>query len=178
MAKSDNANELLPLVDEQGNVIGSASRGECHNGSMKLHPVVHLHVFNPAGELYLQLRPRWKSIQPGMWDTAVGGHIDYGETIDEALRREAKEELGLTVFIPHKVLSYIFESSVEREYVNSYAVVTEQALAPSEETDGGRFWSVSEIKYSLNKGVFTPNFENEFRMLIEKGEISSFKNNE
>ena len=76
----DNEQERFPIVDEEGNVIGQATRGECHNGSRLLHAVVHLHVFNSQGELYLQKRPEWKDIQPGKWDTAVGGHIDYGET--------------------------------------------------------------------------------------------------
>lgn len=45
----DNNEELFPLVDEEGNITGAASRGECHNGSKLLHPVVHLHVFNSRG---------------------------------------------------------------------------------------------------------------------------------
>ena len=61
----DNQNELLPLVTPDGKVTGSATRGECHGGSKLLHPVVHLHVFNSNGQLYLQLRPKWKDIQPG-----------------------------------------------------------------------------------------------------------------
>lgn len=61
----DNKNELFPWVDNEGNVIGHILRGEAHNGSKKLHPVVHLHVFNSQGELYLQKRPQWKDIQPG-----------------------------------------------------------------------------------------------------------------
>lgn len=77
----DNKEEMFPIVDEQGNITGAATRGECHNGSKLLHPVVHLHVFNSKGELYLQKRPDWKDIQPGKWDTAVGGHIDLGENI-------------------------------------------------------------------------------------------------
>ena len=68
----DNNQEIFPLVDEAGNVTGSATRGVCHNGSHLLHPVVHLHVFNSRGEVYLQKRPDWKDIQPGKWDTAVG----------------------------------------------------------------------------------------------------------
>ena len=45
----DNRLEKFPLVDENGVVIGSATRGECHDGSKLLHPVVHLHVFNSKG---------------------------------------------------------------------------------------------------------------------------------
>ena len=63
--QEDNREEMFPLVDEEGNIIGAATRGECHNGSKCLHPVVHLHVFNSRGELYLQKRPHWKDIQPG-----------------------------------------------------------------------------------------------------------------
>lgn len=96
----DNQNELLPVVTPQGEVVGCATRGECHGEKRPLHPVVHLHVFNGEGKLYLQLRPRWKDIQPGKWDTAVGGHVDYGEETTDALRREVREELGITDFTP------------------------------------------------------------------------------
>ena len=96
----DNQNERFPIVDEEGNVVGSASRGECHSGSRLLHPVVHLHVFNARGAVYLQKRPEWKDIQPGKWDTACGGHIAFGETPEQALRREASEELGITQYDP------------------------------------------------------------------------------
>ena len=56
----DNGKELFPLVDEEGNIIGSITRQEAHSGTKQLHPVVHLHLFNSKGELYLQLRPSWK----------------------------------------------------------------------------------------------------------------------
>lgn len=44
--KKDDDTEMLPLVDENGLLIGAATRKECHDGSKPLHPVVHLHVFN------------------------------------------------------------------------------------------------------------------------------------
>ena len=111
----DNSEELFPLVDEDGRVTGKATRGECHNGSRLLHAVVHLHVFNSKGELYLQKRPEWKDIQPGKWDTAVGGHIDYGETPEQALQREVREELGIVDFVPERIGKYVFDSRRERE---------------------------------------------------------------
>ena len=168
--KHDNSSEIFPVVDEQGNTIGSASRGECHSGSMLLHPVVHLHVFDTAGRLYLQKRPDWKDIQPGKWDTAVGGHVDYGESIDEALRREAREELGICDFIPRFLKSYVFQSSRERELVNAYATTTTSPINPSDELDGGRFWPLAEIRANLGKNIFTPNFEHEFIHVIDTAE--------
>ena len=162
---SDNPSEMLPLVDEEGNIIGAATRGECHDGSKKLHPVVHLHVFNSQGELYLQKRPVWKDIQPGKWDTAVGGHIDLGESVEIALKREVKEELSITEFEAERLTTYVFESDRDKELVFVHKVVYDGEISPSEELDGGRFWPLAEIRENLGKGIFTPNFESEFERL-------------
>lgn len=157
----DNEKEVLPIVDEDGQIIASATRGECHSGSMLLHPVVHLHVFNSKGELYLQLRPDWKDIQPGKWDTAVGGHVDLGENVEQALKREVQEELGITDFEPETLTHYVFQSARERELVFVHRTVYDGNITPSAELAGGKFWSIQEIKDCLGKGVFTPNFESE-----------------
>ena len=160
----DNQHEIFPIVDEEGRVVGPATRGKCHSGSKLLHPVVHLHVFNSQGDIYLQRRPDWKDIQPGKWDTAVGGHIDYGETPDEALRREVREELGITDFTPEFVDKYVFESMRERELVYVNRTIYDGPISPSsDELDGGRFWSMQEIRETMGMGVLTPNFESEFQ---------------
>ena len=162
----DNNQEMFPLVDEQGNITGAATRGECHKGSKLLHPVVHLHVFNSKGELFLQKRPGWKDIQPGKWDTSVGGHVDLGESVEMALKREAREELGITDFIPESLTHYVFESSRERELVFVHKTTYDDEIHPGDELDGGRFWSMEEIKANIGKDVFTPNFEGEIDKVL------------
>ena len=165
MMKKDNSEEIFPVVDEEGNVIGRATRGECHDGSKLLHPVVHLHVFDADGRLFLQHRPVWKDIQPDKWDTAVGGHVDYGETIEEALRREAREELGLADFTPEFLRSYVFESDRERELVNTFKVTVDPAaVRPSDELDGGRWLTADELR--ADPDSLTPNLRHELREIL------------
>lgn len=159
--------EFFPLVDENGSITGKASREICHSKSFLLHPVVHLHVINSLGELYLQKRADNKDVQPGKWDTAVGGHVNYGETIAEALIREVGEELGINRFSPVFMVRYKFTSEVESELVHSYYAVYDEEVNPDPvEISEGRFWTASEILDKMGKSIFTPNFEYEFNYLV------------
>ena len=162
----DNSQELLPIVDEAGQVIGRATRGECHSGSKLLHPVVHLHVFDSQNRLYLQQRPLWKDIQPGKWDTAVGGHVDLGEEIADALRREVREELGIEDFTPEYLLRYVFESERERELIHVFRTTYDGDIRPTAELDGGRFWTLDEIREAIGREILTPNFESEIKRIL------------
>lgn len=109
--------EWLPIVDEKGKIIGKAPRSQCHKGEKLLHPVVHLHVFNKSKAIFLQKRPMDKLVQPGKWDTAVGGHISFGENLEESLRREAWEEIGLKEFSAKLFQTYKWESEIEAELI-------------------------------------------------------------
>ena len=156
--------EILPVIEESGLVVARAAREDCHSAARYLHPVIHLHIINRSAEIYLQKRSARKILLPGVWDTAVGGHVSYGERVEETLFREASEEIGLQDFNPIFLDSYVWETEVEREMVSVFAAVGNFDLHPDNlEVEEGRFWSASEIEANLGKGVFTPNFESEFR---------------
>src|ERR1700686_4931160 len=86
--------EMIEIVDTEGSTIGIRRRSEVHGNPSLLHKVVHVLVFNDAGNLLLQKRSMNKDVAPGKWDTSVGGHVSPSEDLKTAALREMKEELG------------------------------------------------------------------------------------
>ncbi len=158
--------EWFDIVQPDGKIIGRAPRSAVHGNPQLLHPVVHLHILNHKGDLLLQKRSTTKDLYGGFWDTAVGGHVRSGETVEAALRREAEEELGITPMGAAPVFQYVHRNAYESELVFAFLLREEGPFYPNtEEIDEVRFWTFEEIESQLGKEVFTPNFEQEFQLL-------------
>lgn len=161
--------EWLPIVNEKGEVIGKAPRSLCHSGSKLLHPVVHLHIINQRQEIFLQKRSLKKDLLPGKWDTAVGGHIGWNEKAEDALKRETREELGITDFQAQFIGSYLWESPREKELVFSFICSRHNEIRiDNDEVDEGRFWNKKEIEQGIREESVTPNFAYEYHLLSSK----------
>jgi isopentenyldiphosphate isomerase len=157
--------ELFEIVNENGEVIGTAPRSECHGNPALVHRAAHVLVFNGEGKLLLQLRSKDKDIQPGKWDTSVGGHLAVGEGYEQAAVREMAEELGITGVGLSYLYDYPLRNEVESEDIRSFYVIYDGPVRRQpEEIDETRLWDLSEIRATLGTGVFTPNFETEFGM--------------
>ena len=164
--------EMLQLVDLDGNPVGEAPRSVCHTDKSLIQMVVHIEIFNDKGEIYLQKRSDTKDLYPGLWDTAVGGHVGAGEKPEEAVLREAEEELGIK---PEK-LDFLFKYMNENETETEVAVVYKTVyngpfFIDNDEVVDGRFYTVSEIQSLIGTNCFTKSFELEFLLLKEKGII-------
>jgi isopentenyldiphosphate isomerase len=169
------SDELLQLVDREGNPVGTAPRSACHGNPDLIQAVVHLHLFDLSGRLYLQKRAADKDRYPGRWDTSVGGHVAPGETPDQAIRREAGEELGIDLDGSgasgglERLEPYLYSDEIETEYVFPYRLVYSGSLQPnSEEVEEGVFFDVDEIRCLLGKrrARFTPHFRLAFKRLL------------
>lgn len=158
--------EWFDIVTPQGKVVGRAPRSLCHGNPNLLHSVVHVHVFNSNGELWLQQRAATKEIEPGKWDTSVGGHVASGEKISAALLREVKEELGVDMMPNEPLYNYVMKNDIESELVYTFRGIHNGPFKwPRQEIQAARFWTIKEIRRNLGKGIFTPNFEQEFGLL-------------
>ncbi len=158
--------EWFDIVTPEGKIIGRAPRSAVHGDPKLLHPVVHVHIVNSRGKLYLQKRADTKDLYPGYWDTAVGGHVSAGETIEHALRREAEEELGISMGKFRPLFRYVMRNEYESELVHGFLLRDDGPFfINKDEISEGRFWALEEIEEQLGKEVFTPNFEQEFSLL-------------
>lgn len=160
--------ELLEIVDDDDKIIGLRPRAQCHGNPALVHRVSHVLIINAKGEMLLQKRSSSKDIQPGKWDTSVGGHLDPGEDYLAAARREMAEELGL-VRLP---LTFLYHSricnEIESENVATFLSRYGGEFSPNPlEIDEVRFWSAAEIETALGTGVLTPNFEEEWQTYTE-----------
>ncbi len=166
LIKQYEQEEWFDLVTPEGKIVGKAPRSTVHGNPDLLHPVVHVHIINGKGELFLQKRADNKDLYPGYWDTAVGGHVSSGESIETALHRESEEELGISLAKFQPLFRYVMRNAHESELVHGFLLKDDGPFhINKEEISEGRFWQIREIEENLGQDVFTPNFEQEFGVL-------------
>ncbi len=115
--------ELLDLVNEKGEVMGTASRIQCMNNPALIHPVVHCWIFNKKGQVLWQQRSLNKDSEPGKWDMSCGGHIHHGEKPLNALKRELKEELGISKLNVKLIDKYVQKFPTQQVYIYLYYAI-------------------------------------------------------
>ena len=141
--------EMLEIVNEQGMTTGLGRRSEVHGNPALLHKVIHVLVFNDAGELLLQKRSLSKDVAPGKWDTSVGGHVAPGEDLLAAALREMQEELGVVSDDYLYLYSYCYRNDFESEIVYTYRCIHNGPFPFDKgEIDEVSFWSFEKIKKS------------------------------
>ncbi|MBU0707502.1 NUDIX domain-containing protein [Patescibacteria group bacterium] len=157
--------EYLDIVNDNDEVIGRQKREALYD-KFPTHRIVHVLVFNRAGEMALQLRSQNVSFLPGYWSTSAGGHVISGETYEEAAKRELKEELGLEVPFKFAYKDLYQDKRGNKKLLSTYTVTFDgESVADNEDVEKVEFFSMEKIKDMIaNKGKFHP----ELLFLIKK----------
>lgn len=160
--------EIFDVVDADDNVIGQAPRSEVHAKKL-LHRAVNIFVFNSKGQLLLQKRSATKDEFPLCYTSSASGHLNAGESYDEAAPRELEEELRLK-----SPLEYLgkLPASPETAYEHSVlfrTVTDEQPVYHPEEIESGKYLYINEIESFITQqpDLFAPPFRELFRWYLK-----------
>ena len=86
---------LLTIVDSNDSVIGSKDKDQLSLAD--IYRVARLLIINSNNELLLAQRAFVKEKDPGVWGLAVEGTVEANETYETNIRKEAQEEIGITL---------------------------------------------------------------------------------
>ena len=87
--------EYLEVVDENDNIVGIETRDKIHKVGLK-HREVYVWFYNLEG-IFLQLRAKDKELFPDMYDSAVSGHVEIGDSYLISALKETLEETGVKI---------------------------------------------------------------------------------
>lgn len=141
------------LVDEQDNETGVMDKMEAHRKGL-LHRAFSVFLFNSRGEILLQRRAASKYHSPGLWTNACCSHPMPGESLQDAVERRLREELGIYTptkrvfdFIYHAQLDYgLTEHELDHVFIGEIEEIS--AINP-EEADAVKFVDFETIEAEI-----------------------------
>ena len=163
----NTADEILDIVDDHDRVIGQTTRRDIHAQKLR-HRAVHIFLFNPRGELFLQKRSAAKDTFPLCYDSSASGHLDCGETYDICAVRELHEELGLDLPFQsfHRCFAITACEETGNEFVVVYAIFGDHTprINPAE-IESGAFFTIPAVLelMSTHPEQCAPSFIRVFR---------------
>ncbi len=157
--------EFLDIVDLDDEVIGKAEKNRVYKESL-MHRIVHVLIFNDDGEMALQLRSSKCSYCPLHWATSVGGHVQSGESYEEAALREYDEELGTSSNLDSFTKDFYHDKRPLSKFLGTFRTINNGPFDLDQDVvQKVIFASVAEIKKMIEQGE---KFHPELLFLLDK----------
>lgn len=163
--------ERVQFVDENDNPIGAGPREEAwEKGIILRHAYIVLR--DEDGNFLLQQRSQQKKKNPGRYTYAATGHVDEGESYDEAAVRELKEEVGIDAHLTliDKSL-YMSDEINSKVYIAIYSGEIPhdiQLTLDPEEVSATHWFTETELAEAVSKTPeqFSPNMVKTFKKIF------------
>ena len=169
--------EILILVDDDDNQIGTDTRENCHAGEGKRHRAYTAFIFHD-GKMLLQRRSAKKLLWPLAWDVSFTSHVYPGETYQRAASRRAREELQANVGDLQDIHSFVYFApqgdNAENEFCRVLVGDFDGKIVPNPDEMAEVRWArISEVASDLraNPDAYTPWFKLSFEGL-QKSPVS------
>ena len=111
---------------------------------------------NEAGDILLQQREN-TGYMDGCWDMAATGHVEYGESIQEAAIRELDEEIGIKAIAKDLRLVLTYQAYLDTPYANFIFVLRKWKGVPvirePHKCSGLEYFSPNNLPGKLTRGV-------------------------
>lgn len=149
----DELNEILEVVDENNNVVGKTTRGECYQKGL-LHRAVNIFIYNSKGQVFLHKRSGKKLKYPGFWDLSCSEHVRPGESFEQTAKRGLREELGIEIPLKEIISLHRVDNNAG-EYKDNELGVTFKGIYDGKmkydlnEVSGGKFFNIHELEKLL-----------------------------
>lgn len=143
--------EYFWVVDEEDHVIGKETREKCHNNQL-IHRSVYIFLNNSKRQIFIQKRSMMKDLYPGYYTGSASGHVNFGETYDQAAFRELEEELGIKAHL-RRIGKFKCFSEIEKEISTVYLCNYDGDITINEdEISQGLFLSLKQIDEDIKRG--------------------------
>jgi NADH pyrophosphatase NudC (nudix superfamily) len=154
------------VVDIEGNVIGKATREECHRNPKLIYPVIRMHLINNNKQILLQKRSLKSDIEAGKWDAAVAGHIRYNEDIEKAVYREAMEEINFKPEFLDLLEKRVFKAPNSTALMFIFITQSNQEITPNKkEVEDARFYTFNQVLQLQKENKISVGLQQELKIL-------------
>lgn len=147
--------EYLDIVDENDELIGEKKDRDYVHDNNLYHRHTSCWILNHKGEILLQRRALTKKKKPGIW-SKTGGHVDAGETVIDAIKREIKEEIGLELENKDLFFMQKFKSTNPKFFSYGYIALTDKDIKDYklqlEEVDKVKYYKIEDLENEIKKG--------------------------
>ena len=150
--------EWMDIYDEERQKTGRVMERADEPAPGDCRTVVHVCVFNAAGQLLIQRRSAKKVTYPLRWDVTAAGAVDAGETPRQAAERELREEMGIAVDLSRvrPVMTVNFPNGFDDMFAVERELDPKELTLQTEEVCEAKWVTLAEAERMVRTKEFCP----------------------